>query len=256
MMKNRIIDWLRARRDKITPPSETMFIGPGDFEQTGEEFLGYFIDLGGLKPSERVLDVGCGIGRMAKSLTKYLDKRGGYKGFDIVADAINWCREKITPKYPNFRFHFADLYNKFYNPHGKYKASEYKFPYNNESFDFVFLTSVFTHLLPHDMENYFSEIARVLKKDGRCLITFFLLNSESVQLLDAGLSAEDFKYEFDEYRTTDKDTPEAVIAYDEKFIRGLYERSKLSLVEPIRYGSWCGREDFLSYQDITIAAKR
>jgi hypothetical protein len=70
------------------------------------------------------------------------------------------------------------------------------------------------------------------------------------------LSAEDFKYEFDGYRTTDKETPEAVIAYDEKFIRGLYEKSKLNLVEPIRYGSWCGRENFLSYQDIIIAAKR
>lgn len=81
--------------------------------------------------------------------------------------------KNITPKYPNFNFQLADIYNKMYNPQGKYKASDYKFPYANETFDFVFLTSVFTHLLPQDMERYLSEIARVLKKNGRCFITFF-----------------------------------------------------------------------------------
>ena len=252
----KIIDWLRGRRGEFTPPREAMFIGPGDFEKTGEEFLGYFVELGGLQPTGRVLDVGCGIGRMARPLTGYLDKKASYDGFDIVADGIDWCRKMITSRYPNFHFRFADVYNTFYNPQGKYKASEYKFPYNKESVDFVFLTSVFTHMLPQDMENYFSEIARVLKRDGKCLITFFLLNSESLQLLDAKLSTEDFKYEFDGYRTTDNDTPEAVIAYDEQSIRRLYEKSRLDVVGPVHYGSWCGRKSFFSYQDIIIAIKK
>jgi len=86
--------------------------------------------------------------------------------------AIDWCRRKISSKYPNFHFQFADIFNGVYNPKGKIKPVEYKFPYENESFDFVFVKSVFTHMLPQDMEHYFSEIARVLRKDGRCLITF------------------------------------------------------------------------------------
>lgn len=48
------------------------------------------------------------------------------------------------------------------------------------SFDFVFLTSVFTHLLPEDMNNYFSEVVRVLTHARRCLITYFLLTFESL----------------------------------------------------------------------------
>ena len=142
-----------------------------------KEFFQYFVQLGGLKPDENVLDVGCGIGRMAVPLTKYL--KGVYEGFDIGPEAIKWCQDNISRRYPKFYFQVADVFNEKYNPGGKYKASEYKFPYDNDAFDFVYLTSVFTHMLPHDMENYLSEISRVLRNNGRCLITYYLLNEES-----------------------------------------------------------------------------
>lgn len=202
-----------------------------------------------------MLDVGCGIGRMAVPLTKYLDERGSYEGFDIVADGINWCRKKITPTYPYFHFQLADVFNKKYNPHGKYRASEYHFPYESESFDFLFLTSVFTHMLPQDMEHYLCEIARVIKRGGRCLITFFLWNEESLRLINAGKSVYDFKYKGEGFRTIDRATPESGVAYDEKFIRALYEKFRLTVAEPIHFGSWCGRENYLSYQDVIVAIK-
>ena len=249
------IDLLLGRRDNLTPPKGMIFIGDGDFKKIGEEFLRYFIELGGLKPNERVLDIGCGIGRMAVPLTKYLHKRSSYEGFDIVPVGINWCRKKISFKYPNFHFQLADVFNKTYNPKGKYKASEYKSPYENVSFDFVFLTSVFTHMLPQDMENYFYEITRVLKINGRCLITFFLLNKESLQLINTGKSTLDFKYKFGKYRTIDTNTPEDAVCYDEAFVLALYEKYGLKIKRPIYYGSWCGRSNFLSYQDIIIASK-
>ncbi len=69
------IDLLLGRRDELTPPRKKIFVGDGNFKKIGEEFLWYFIKLGELKPNERVLDVGCGIGRMAAPLTKYLDGR-------------------------------------------------------------------------------------------------------------------------------------------------------------------------------------
>jgi len=174
------VNSLLGRKDELIPPKGLVFIGCGDFKKTGEEFFHYFIEFGELKPNEKVLDVGCGNGRMAVPLIGYIKGEGLYEGFDIVVEGINWCKKSITSKYPHFHFQVADLYNKEYNPKGKYKASEYKFLYENDSFDFVFLTSVFTHMLPQDMENYFSEIARILKRNGRCLMTFFLLNEESV----------------------------------------------------------------------------
>lgn len=249
------INLLLSRRDNLTPPKGMIFVGGGDFKKSGEELLQYFIDLGGLKPNERVLDVGCGIGRIAVPLTKYLNKKGSYEGFDIVPVGINWCRKNISSKYPNYHFQLADVFNKTYNPKGKYKAFEYKFPYENESFDFVSLISVFTHMLPQDMENYLYEITRVLKRNGRCFITFFLLNKESLQLINVGKSTFDFKYKFGKYRTIDINTPEDAVCYDEAFVLDLYEKYGLTIKKSFYYGSWCGRSNFLSYQDIIIASK-
>lgn len=129
--------------------------------------------------------MGCGIGRKTIPLTKYLDKTGRYEGFDIIKTEVDLCKKRISTKYPNFHFQRVDIFNECYNPKGKYKASEFKFPFENEFFDFVVLGSIFTHMLPEDIENYLSEIARVLKKGGRFLITFFLLNKESLELINA-----------------------------------------------------------------------
>ena len=188
-------------------------------------------------------------------MTSYLKDGGAYEGFDVFAKSIKWCKKNIGRKYTNFNFQVSDIHNKFYNPKGKYKAAEYKFPYDNYSFDFVFLTSVFTHMRPEEMEHYMSEIARVLKKDGRCLITFFLLNQESLQLMNNGRSRESFTHHFDTYHAVDTEIPEYCIAYHEDFVLNLYKKYHLEILYPIHYGSWCGRDIFMGYQDIIIAVK-
>jgi SAM-dependent methyltransferase len=227
----------------------------GDYRKVGEEFFRYFVELGHLRPHESVLDVGSGSGRMAVPLTDYLSGEGAYEGFDISAEAVRWCRERITATFPNFRFEVSDIYNAAYNPQGTYQASEYRFPYENGTFDFVFLTSVFTHMLPRDMEHYFSEIARVLKPGGRCLITYFLLNEESTPMIDAGRAILNFAERGELYRTINRSRPEDAVAYDEKFVRSLYAKYGLAVGEPVYYGSWCGREKFLSLQDMVLAYK-
>jgi len=245
---------LTGKRDPLLPPDWLLSVGDGDYKQIGEEFFRHFIDIGGLRPHERVLDVGCGTGRIARPLMGYL-KNGSYDGIDIAASSIKWCQKTFTRPYPNFHFHFADIYNKMYNPIGTHQASEYRFPFENSYFDFVFLTSVFTHMFPQDMENYLTEVARVLKPGGRCFITYFLLNPDSLKLIEEQASSLSFKYELQGYRVQKEILPEEAIAYDEKIIRGLYRKYELNISEPISYGSWCGRKNGLSYQDIVIASK-
>ena len=59
-------------KDSMIPPKSMIFVGLGDFEKIGLEYKNHFIELAHLQPNHRVLDVGCGIGRMAIPLTNYL----------------------------------------------------------------------------------------------------------------------------------------------------------------------------------------
>ena len=242
---------------KVLPPKRmTSLVGDGDFKEIGKGLLHTLIETAGLKPNERVLDVGCGIGRVAIPLMDYMKGYGCYEGFDIVPHEIKWCQKNISSRYSNFHFQLADIYNGVYNPSGKYKASNFKFPYKDESFDLVFLTSVFTHMLTEDMENYLSEIVRVLRKGGRCFITYFLLNAETIRLMEQKQSIFDFKLERDGCcYAHDLDIPEHAIAYEEGFIRELYIKNSLILIEPIYYGSWRNGKKSQPFQDFIIAKK-
>ncbi|MGD0854888.1 MAG: class I SAM-dependent methyltransferase [Dehalococcoidia bacterium] len=249
---------------KIPNPESSAYVGGGDFIAVGNALQAQLTKLCGLRPDEAVLDVGCGIGRVAVPLTQYLDNKGSYEGFDIVRHGIEWCMANISSKYPNFNFKWAGIYNRAYNPEGKIKAREFKFPYRDETFDLVFLTSVFTHMMPEDMEYYLSEISRVLKKRGRCMITFFLLNEVSEGMMKSGASTINFKYGNSVYKYENESVEESAIAYNEDYVSSSFSREKLYVREPVYHGNWCGRTDFpeysnknvsKSYQDIIIADK-
>ena len=241
--------------ESMVPPRSRIFVGNEDFKEIGQEFKNYLIELAGLKPSHKILDIGCGIGRMAIPLTDYISGDGEYYGIDIVQDGIKWCSEKISSKYSNFHFIHTDVYNKHYNPEGRFLASEYAFPFSDGMFDIVLLTSVFTHMRRKDIENYLAEISRVLTPGGSCLITFFLLNDESIDACMSGLAAFDFKYELDGFFTTNKETPEAAIAYRQDYVEKIIENNGLRVSGGIYFGFWCGRKTFLSCQDLVVAHK-
>jgi SAM-dependent methyltransferase len=246
-------DVILSRRRDLVPPRRLIFVGNGDFVETGDEFFRYFADLCDLKADQSVLEVGCGIGRMARPVTRYLIG-GSYDGIDIVPSGIFWCQRNVSCRYPNFKFHLADVYNKTYNPHGNFQAVEYRFPFPDAKFDFVFLTSVFTHMLPRDMERYLREVLRCLRPAGRCLITFFLLNKESRGLIRAGQSSINFKFPLPGCWVNHARMPENAVAYDEAQIQSLYSELGLGL-QTTKFGAWCGRPEYLSYQDILIARK-
>lgn len=250
-------DVLRGNKNPLIPPRSMIFIGDGDYQKTGDEFMKYFKEFGELKSNSKILDVGCGIGRMSVPLTKFLSNEGEYYGFDIVGKGIDWCKENINNRYPNFNFEHSDIYNKMYNPKGIGKSSDYKFNYNDSFFDFVFLTSVFTHMHTQDINRYLEEISRVMKTKGRCLITFFLMNAESIRLIENKKSTQNLIYKIDNNSyTKDNNIPESAIGFNEDYIKELFNNNELNLIQPIHYGSWCGRNSFVSYQDMIVAEKK
>ncbi len=253
------VEWLQrhvaANRFLPVPPSERQFVGDGDFREIGAEFLGHFIRIGGLAPHERVLDIGCGLGRMAVPLTQYLaPDRRIYDGVDVVADGIDWCAEAITPVYPNFRFRHLDHFHPLYNQGGAKLSAPLRLPFEDGSFDFIILTSVLTHLLRDETAAYAREIRRLLAPGGRCFATLFLINDEVRRHLAQPGAARltfDPTAEGPEF-FADGANPTAAVAFDEAFLLGLAAEAGLRPIGGLRYGGWCGRRPASHYQDISL----
>ncbi len=195
------------------------------------------LEIAGLRPEHRVLDIGCGIGNLAVALIGYLG--GTYDGIDVHQEAIAWCSRAITPLHPAFRFHYADVANTAYNPGAHSPAAAYRFPFPDHAFDVIFLASVYTHLLPDDASNYVSEVARLLAPGGFCVASYFLLDDERLKAIDAGLSFMPFQVVHPSRvcRLTSAVTPESAVAFDEGYVRQLHEQSGLR-IRSLRRGEW------------------
>jgi SAM-dependent methyltransferase len=241
------------RADRLVPPRRLDFVGHSDFVDTGDEFLGHFVALGGLQPTERVLDIGSGIGRMARPLARHLTPPGTYDGFDINAAGIAWCRRRYRA-HPNFAFAVADLYNRRYNPAGTQSADAFDFPYADAAFDFALATSVFTHLLEGEAERYVAEAARVLAPGGRLFSTWFLLDDGSRAAVAAGRAGLPFLDADQPVAVVSDDVPEEAIAFDGTWLTEALARHGLAPTA-VREGTWRGDETGTSFQDIVVATK-
>lgn len=243
-------DRVSGSGDPLVPPRRLQFIGVGDFAQLGDEFLGHFVAQAGLTPESRVLDVGSGIGRIARPLASFLSDAGRYDGFDPDPDGVRWCQEAYAGR-PNFRFIHVDAFNRRYNPGGTVDPETLRFPYADASFDLVVMVSVLTHLLPATLDNYLRETRRVLAPGGRLCTTVFLLEESSRAALAAGRALPAFEGEQDGYAVGDPEIPEEAVAYDRTgFVARL---AAAGLVDPqLHLGSWADRPGALTYQDLAV----
>jgi ubiquinone/menaquinone biosynthesis C-methylase UbiE len=205
-----------------------------------------------MQPGERMLDIGCGCGLMALHLKDYFDEEGSYAGVDLHRPSIEWCRRHIGSERRNFQFKHIDVKSLAYNPQGGLQGESFVFPYDSHSFDVVLLKSVFTHMMPAEVENYLREVTRLLKRKGRCLATFFLLNQGQKALAAEGRNVLSFGFGTEDWRYVYEHSPESASAYGESYILDLLAKHGLRLRAPIYYGHWAGRKAGLSFQDILI----
>ena len=107
--------------------------------QTNLEFLAQ-TDL--LKPGDKILEIGCGIGSVVFELSR---KGHDIAGIDISGEAIEYGRRK-----------YGDI-------HLDVQAAE-TLPYDDESFDVVLSFDLFEHIA--SIDKHVGEVARVLRPEG------------------------------------------------------------------------------------------
>jgi SAM-dependent methyltransferase len=132
-----------------------------EFDQTGKRIVARLSALG-LQPDSRVLDVGCGTGRLATELLSYLNEKGEYYGCDISQEAIEFCRRRYAR--PNFHFVRSEMT---------------KIPLMLDAhFDFIWCYSVFTHIYPSEMTALVKECKRLLSAQGLFLASYYIAGRE------------------------------------------------------------------------------
>jgi SAM-dependent methyltransferase len=101
----------------------------------------------------RVLDFGCGAGRVLRHLVEDVGTDGELHGVDIDRPSIEWLQSNASPPL-----------------HVGACGEEPSLPYPDDHFDLVYALSVFTHLAEH-WAGWLLELRRILKPDGLLLAT-------------------------------------------------------------------------------------
>lgn len=226
-----------------------------DYENDAKDFVQKVINKVKITSKSKILEVGCGSGRLIFELYKH-NPKCSYYGFDIISDLIDWSNKASSKLKGNFTFNHANIYNSLYNPGGVVKASDLIFPYEDNFFDLIIVQSVFTHMLAKDVNNYLNEVFRVLKPGGKVVTTWFLINNTSKIQIKSQKSDFKFSHKYKSEYINDKIYPEAAVAYNEKKVLPLMCGKNFKLLKgmPV-YGKWSGLEG-LVYQDLIILSKQ
>lgn len=233
-----------------------------DWFRWAEEWSMILRIFGGITTQSSVLEIGCGLGRIAFPL-RYVLLNGSYEGFDVVREKIDFLTQHFHSAHPNFRFVWANVSNTSYNPAGKTPPAEFRFPYPRSSFDLVFAASLFNHMLPDAIANYFKQAARVLKPGGRCVFGFFLLDyyrPGQPRPFVFGKPYFDFDHEYAGYAGTfasaSAEAPEQMTACRLSLIEQLAADAGLVLAQAPEPGLWSGSCDrWVCAQDLVILQK-
>lgn len=251
-----LLDKLRGKRHRYVPPRGFIYTGsPASAEkylQQGLQQLQMLKNDISLKPADRILDIGSGIGRTAIALTGFLSEDGSYEGFDVVKQGVDWCNKRIASDHRNFNFTYVPLFNDLYNT-ASLKATEFIFPYPENDFDKIFSFSVFTHMAIDEIEHYLFQIKRVLKPGGKCLSTFFIYDDENEDYI-ANREGFGFPWAGEGYRLMNENVKAGNIAIHRKELKNMMERSGLEILR-LEEGFWKDQTKDATkreYQDIVI----
>jgi len=128
----------------------------------------------GLCTTSAVLDIGCGVGRLPIGILDQVGDIRTYCGVDVQSRSIRWCKLHIERAHPSFQFRLIDARNGCYNPGGSPLSGSFRLPFDDESFDIVYLYSVFSHMMTDAVSVYLGEFRRLLRSEGTVFLTAFL----------------------------------------------------------------------------------
>lgn len=235
-------------------------IGGGDPEQIASETLVLLSRYIEVKAKHSILDVGCGCGRIATALTQYVSSTSRYVGVDIVPALVEFGRNVISPRYPNFKFILWDESNKTYDrlrstrhPYDIAKLSDACPP---GSVDLALSISLFTHLDYEPAREILTAIHRLLTRGGHAFITLFVLDADAWAGIEGNRTGFRFRHKTPSGKLyADKwQDPTHSVGYGPEQLDELVDSAGLRIYQWIR-GYWWQGHSGETFQDALILRK-
>jgi SAM-dependent methyltransferase len=180
------------------------------FVNIGTSFWHEFFANGYANANSDIVEIGCGCGRIASPLNQDYFK-GTYLGIDIDAEMVQYCRSHFPAD--RFTFRLSPHRSTVYGVENATHEDSAPFVIGDpNSKDFIFSTSLFTHLLEEELRFYMRESFKALRPNGRIFMSFFCLD-----YVNKG-GRWTFSHQVGRAHVESAKYPEAAIAYTAQYI--------------------------------------
>lgn len=145
-------------------------LGPVEFEIVREH---------GLQPHHTLVDLGCGIGRLAREVIPWMAPEGSYIGIDISATMLRRAEQRL---------HGVD-----HRCSVKWKKQAGRgFALDDRSVDMICAFSVFTHIEHEDTYEFLRDGRRVIRPAGRFVFSCLPMNMADSRQIFYGSAQSEF----------------------------------------------------------------
>jgi SAM-dependent methyltransferase len=240
------------------------WVGGSDPEAVGTACVGIVSRYLTLGPQVRLLDFGCGIGRVTAALLKQHPNVAAVVGLDIVPPLVQFCRQHISATSPCASFELVvgsnDHYDQFIDSADQIQARSHQDIRDQfgHSFSSAFSFSVFTHLEKSDFAASLRFLADLLQPGGELLFTAFVLTPYSRQAIDRQETLFPFEHtafeEEGDIFIGNRFDRLGFIAFDQALIGQMVFDAGLVL-DRLEFGSWTGAGFSGSLQDVIVCRK-
>jgi ubiquinone/menaquinone biosynthesis C-methylase UbiE len=149
---------------------EEASVGEGDFDLVGRKELAILV-MEGLQPEHRLLDMGCGSGRLAVHAVAFLGA-GSYIGTDISPSMLAAAERRVAQQLPGSSCSVSWRMQ----PAGCFTVAD-------ASVNLLCAFSVFTHMEAEDTFRYLHAARRIMKPEGKLVLSCLPLRLPTARMV-------------------------------------------------------------------------
>lgn len=142
----------------IGGPGLFSHLGRAVFSLSGTVYAGRFIQAAGLRPEDRVMEVGSGLGRILTASQRRVGAEQHYVGIDLSYQMVSRARRGLEPRRPPIHFLLA---------------SALQMPFRPQCFDVVLLSHVVKYLTDPQLRQVLAQVRELLRPGGRIVLWEF-----------------------------------------------------------------------------------